>query len=181
MKKIILALVLTAFALALMAADEFKIGYVDSERLMRDSKDTQEAEQLFESERQIWEAQISELEDEIDRMTEEYEGRKLTMTDAGRKEAEDAINTKMDERKDLIQDIFGENGKAARKNEELLEPIMNKIQIAIKKVADEFEYSVIMDAAAGGILYAVPSLDVTDMVLDEMNAATEDEPKETQE
>ncbi len=181
MKKIVLALVLTAFAMLLMAEDQMKIGYVDSERIMAESKDTQEAEKLFESERQIWEAQITELEEEIDRLTDEYEARKLTMTDAGKKEAEGAINNKIDERKRLIQEIFGENGKAARKNEELLEPIMNKVQIAIKKVADEYGYSVILDAAAGGILYAVPSLDVTDVVLDEMNSATDGETEDTNE
>ncbi len=180
MKKIILALILTVFVMALMASDELKIGYVDSSRLMMESTDRQEAEQLFESEMQVWEQQVTELEDEIDRLSEEYENRKLTMTDAGKKEAEAAINTKMEERKQLIQEIFGENGKAARKNEELLEPIMNKINIAIKKVADEYSYSLILDSTVG-VLYAVPSLDVTDIVLDEMNAAADEDTGNTQE
>jgi hypothetical protein len=48
---------------------------------------------------------------------------------------------------------------------------LEKLTHAIKKVADENDLQMVFDAAAGGLLYAIPSMDYTDFVIEQMNSA----------
>ena len=49
----------------------------------------------------------------------------------------------------------------------------NVIKTIIEKVSVENNYSIVLDASAGSILYAKPNLDITDSILDEMEKAVE--------
>ena len=92
-----------------------------------------------------------------------------------KKEAEDKIIDLRDKRMSKVEEIFGENGKFYQKQAELMEPILNKLKTVIEKIAVEGNYSMIFDAAPGGLLYAKPSLDITELVLEELEKATGDE------
>jgi outer membrane protein len=140
---------------------------------MAESKDTQEAQKTFANEQQNWQTQIADLNTEIERLKSEYDAKKMVLTEDGKKEAEDKIKELETERDNLIQEIYGENGKAIQRNAELLQPIMAKLKTVIEKVAVENNYSLILDASGGAILYAKPSLDITDMIIDELNKTVE--------
>lgn len=171
MHRITWLLILTLAATGLFAAKSH-MGYIDSERILQESDDAQEAQKLFEAEMDAWEQQISDLETEIEELRTQYQNKRLVLTQAGREEAEAEIADSEAELSQLIQDIYGENGLAATKNSELLQPVMEKLTDAIKTVADENNLEMIFDAAAGGMLYAIPGLDYTDHVIDEMNTAS---------
>ncbi|MCD4829294.1 MAG: OmpH family outer membrane protein [Candidatus Cloacimonetes bacterium] len=155
-----------------LSAAKSTLGYIDSERILNESDDAREAQKLFETEMDAWEAQIGELEAEIELLKIEYENKRLVLTEAGHTEAQDAIAAAEDELDQVIENIYGENGEAARANSELLEPVMTKLTEAIKRVADENDLEMILDAAAGGLLYAIPDLDYTDFVLEQMNTSS---------
>jgi len=52
------------------------------------------------------------------------------------------------------------------------------LKVVIEKVAVENNYSMIFDAATGGLLYAKPSMDITDLVLEELEKSTGEEEEE---
>ena len=54
--------------------------------------------------------------------------------------------------------------KIMTKSQELLAPIQDKINNAIKNVADEQGYDYIFDASMGMVLYAAPETDVSSAV-----------------
>ena len=56
--------------------------------------------------------------------------------------------------------------KAIQRNQELFQPINEKIQKVIDNVAAELGMDLILDAVGNNIAYADPSLDITDRVLD---------------
>ncbi len=59
-----------------------------------------------------------------------------------------------------------------------MEPILDKLKIVIEKVAVENNYSMIFDAATGGLLYAKPSMDITDLIMEELEKSTGEEDQE---
>ncbi len=174
MKRMILSALSMILAGTLMYGQTINIGYIDLERIMMRSRDTQEAQSVFMQEYESWERELSRMEEEIQRLQSEYEARKLTLTESGRVQAEERIQDKISERRQYVDSIFGEGGLAMQRNAELLEPIMDKLRDAIEKVAIEYNYSIIFDAEGGGILYAKPNLDVTDLVLQDLDDLTEE-------
>ena len=169
---IVTILVTLGFLSTLLAVD-MKIGYIDSDKIMSQSKDTIEARKKFETDQKAWQQQIKDLDDEIQRLKDEYDSRKMTMTDELKKETEETIKSKIDARQKFVKDIFGENGKAAQRNAELLSPILKKIQTALEKIAVDQNISMVFDGSSGGILYAKPSLDITDQVIAEINKVSD--------
>jgi len=169
MKRNIILLVLCLALSSIMKAETLNIAYLDTDRIMEESQITQEAQRIFTVEREEWEQKLNEMDQEIDRLKAEYETRKLTLTEAGKAQAQERIDAKIAERRRFIESIFGESGIAMQRNAELLEPIMIKLKNSIEKIALENDYAIIFDAVGGGILYAKPNLDITDLVIIDLN------------
>jgi outer membrane protein len=168
-KYTVLVILMLLLSASFLAAQTVKIGYIDTDRIMQESKATQEAQTLFRSEQAEWEKELSVIEEEIQRLQSEFDARQLTLTESGKTQAKERIDAKISERRQFIERIFGETGVAMQRNAELLEPIMNKLRDSIEKIAIEENYSIVFDAVGGGILYARPNLDITDIVLQDMN------------
>ena len=167
MKRIIIAAMLI-FAI-FCSAVEFKAAYIDTQEIMNKAKDIVDAKTEFGNYQQSWEKQINDKKAEITKLKNEYEAKKVILTDSGRDEAEKLINEKEKELNDFIESIFGDSGLAAQRNNELLEPILVKLQEAIKRVADQNNYSIVLDASGGTVVYAVPGIDITQLVIDELD------------
>ncbi|HNE30253.1 MAG TPA: OmpH family outer membrane protein, partial [Saprospiraceae bacterium] len=54
--------------------------------------------------------------------------------------------------------------KVAAKRDELLQPILDKIDAAVKAVAKENGYLMIFDTSSGAMLFAADTEDVTELV-----------------
>jgi len=169
MKKMIILSALIMVLFGVLSAQNLKIAYIDSEKIMAESKDTKEAQSLFQKDRDGWKKQVDDLDAEIQRLENDYNTKKLTLSASGKKQAEDKIEAKKTERKTLIESIFGENGRAAARNAELLQPIMTKLRNIIEKVSVEENYAMIFDASSAGIIWAQPKLDITERIILEMN------------
>ncbi len=175
MKKILLIMVLVSLLSVAVFAETSKMAYIDTDRIMMTSSETTEAQTILMNEKQKWEQEITDIETEINTLVADYESKKMILTESGKQEAEEKIMALDQQRKTKIEEIFGENGKFFQKQNELLEPILNKLKTVIEKVAVENNYTIIFDAATGGLLYAKPSLDITDMIIDELDKAIETE------
>ena len=69
-------------------------------------------------------------------------------------------------------DKFGPEGEIYRIQNELLKPVLAKIDAAIQKVGGERGYDFILDAMSGALLYALDSHNLTEDVMDELAKAT---------
>lgn len=168
MLKNILGIIAFCLLFSFAQAETLKIAYLDSDRIMQESKDTKEAQTTFENARQSWMKTAEEKKAELEKLKENYEQKKLILSESGKKEAEQVISTKQKELEDYIQDIFGDTGLAAQKNTELMEPISKKFKDAVKKVADDNKYDLVLDTSS--LIYGVPALDITDQIIQEMNS-----------
>ena len=67
---------------------------------------------------------------------------------------------------------FGPNGGEIYKlQNQLLAPVLSKIDAAIQKIGKERGYNYIMDAVSGALVYAIESHDLTNEVIDELRAS----------
>ncbi|MDD3535751.1 MAG: OmpH family outer membrane protein [Candidatus Cloacimonetes bacterium] len=171
MKRYYLILLCLSLALGVFAQST-KLGYVDTDRILYDSNEAAEIGRLYQLDRQNWSNQIRALDDEIKQMERDYEIRRLSVNEATKKELQNLINTKKAEAGRLLEEYFGENGRAQQRYHELIDPLTQRVQDIITKIAKDENYTMIFDTSFGLILYTNPAIDITEQVLQELNKDT---------
>ncbi|MGH8676320.1 MAG: OmpH family outer membrane protein [Burkholderiales bacterium] len=150
-----------AAALALPAAPalaEGKIGFVNTERIMRDSAPAQRAQKKIEGEFTKRDQELTRVADQLKRMQEDLEKNAVTMAEGQRR-------TKERELGDLDRDFqrrrreFQEDLNQ-RRNEELAQ-VLEQANRAIRALAEQEKYDIIFQDA----VYANPRIDLTDRVI----------------
>ena len=165
-------MMLSVFAVAMMhstAGAEGKMGYIDSYRIRKEFQEFAEAQVKFEKEVGEWQAELDSIRQELEFAAEEYQRQRLILSEDARQRREDELRTSEQQFQQATNGIFGPDGKAERRNAELVKPILDKINAVLEKVAIENNYDYIFDAVEGNIAYAKKDLDLTDLVLEELN------------
>jgi len=150
-------------------AQSLKIGYIDSIKIFAENKETQEAERAYRGEVQQWEAQKQRYEADVARMGDELNAQSPMLSEEKKAERRLEFQRKMDEYKRFMEETFGDNGLAARRNKELTQPIVDKINKIIEVIAKEQGLTMVFDVANANIVYADKTLDITDLVLTRLN------------
>ncbi len=168
MKKIIFLFLSMLFVSNAVNA-QLKIGYVDSEAIMKQLPDAQDAQKKIDAFIQEWQEEIAKMQAEWKKQYKEYENRKLIMSNQKRAEVEKELVALEDKIQEFKQKKFGVNGELFQKQEELMKPIQNKIFNAIKEVAEENDLDFVFDRSGDLIfLYAKEEYDITPLVLEKL-------------
>lgn len=171
MKKALL-LVLILVGISLAVAQTVKIAYVNTDRILAGSNEAAEIARVYDLERSGWMNQLRTLKEDIQTMERNYEIDKLTKNEAAKRDAQAKIDAKKTEANQKLEEYFGDNGKAEQRYKELIEPLTTKINDVIEKFSQDFGYTLVLDVSMGSVLYAAPSMDITDQVLAELNKGT---------
>ena len=163
----ILTLALASFVLA-----DVKIGYVDSNEIMNNFDEVRQVQADLEKEQRRLESEFNELVFGLDSLKQDYDRQRLLMSDTRRNEKENEIANKEKSVQKFQLDKFGPEGEIYRIQNELLKPVLAKIDAAIQKVGSERGYDFILDAMSGALLYALDSHNLTEDVMDELAKAT---------
>ena len=166
---LILGLLAFLFSLPISAtAQEGKVGYIDSQRIFAESKEFADAQARFDKDVAAWNKQAEDLQAEIDQLQQELDSQSLLLSKAKREEKESFLKAKKDAFQAYVNETFGPDGKAERRNAELVRPIRDKIMRVVERIAIENNYSIVFDAGVTSIAYAKKNLDMTDRVLEEL-------------
>ena len=166
-KYIILTLTLASIALA-----DIKIGYVDSNEIMNNFDEVRQVQADLEKEQRRLESEFNELVYSLDSLKQDFDRQRLLMSDSRRNEKENEIVNKEKSVQKFQLDKFGPEGEIYRVQNQLLKPVLAKIDAAIQKVGSERGYDFILDAMSGALLYALDSHNLTEDVMDELAKAT---------
>ncbi|MBW6513553.1 MAG: OmpH family outer membrane protein [Candidatus Syntrophosphaera sp.] len=172
MKKTLILILLGLGLVSLGFSQAAKLGYVNTDRLLLESNEAAEISRLFNLDKQNWTNQIRQLDEQIKQMERNFEIDKLTKTEAAKREAQSKIDARKAEAGRMLEEYFGEGGRAEQRYRELIDPLTLKIHNLIKKTAEDEKYTMIFDVSMGTVLYALPSLDLTDQILLELNKDT---------
>jgi outer membrane protein len=163
MKKFIL---LTFFVIPSIAFAQLKIGYIDSNTIMDQLPDVQDARQRLDALIQEWQTELNRLESEWKSKYDDYEKRKLIMSEQTRAETESELVKLENQIAEYREKKFGTNGELFQKQDELMKPVQNKVFNAIKEVAQEEDLDFVFDRSGDiMILYAKEKYDITAKVL----------------
>ncbi len=148
---------------------QLKIGYVDSEAIMDQLPDAQDAQKSIDVQIDKWDKEIKELHQKWKDKYDEYERSKLIMSKQKKAEMEKQLIALEQDVANYKQDKYGANGKLFKLQEELMKPIQNQIFNAIDEVAKEEDFDFIFDRSGDLIfLYAKEKYDVTPLVLSKL-------------
>ena len=159
-------------ALASLAFADVKIGYVDSNEIMNNFDEVRQVQADLEKEQRRLESEFNEFVFGLDSLKQDYDRQRLLMSDTRRNEKENEIANKEKSVQKFQLDKFGPEGEIYRIQNELLKPVLAKIDAAIQKVGSERGYDFILDAMSGALLYALDSHNLTEDVMDELAKAT---------
>lgn len=152
---------------------EIKIGYVNSQKVLASFKDAQDSQKKLDEINVTWENEGREMQKQLQDMSDQLESQSLLLSEERKREKQQEIQNLYLKLQKYQNDKWGQGGEYFRKQEELMGPVIEKINAAIKTVgeADKFDY--IFDTVAGNIVYASPSqTDVTDRVMQELEKGT---------
>jgi outer membrane protein len=169
MKKINLYLILYIFGLTGFSYCQLKIGYVDSKTILSKLVDAQDARQKLDAIIKDWQSDLKKLEDQKKEKQDDYDKRKLIMTEQIRTDLEDQIK-KLDQQIIEYRDKkFGNNGELFKQQEDLMKPVQNKIFNAIQDVAKDESLDFVFDRSnAVVLLFAKEKYDITPLVMDKL-------------
>jgi outer membrane protein len=148
---------------------QLKIGYIDSDAVMDNLPDVQDSRKKLDALIQEWQTELNKLENEWKAKYDDYEKRKLIMTDQTRAETEAALVKLETEIAQYREKKFGTNGELFQKQDELMKPVQNKIFTALKEIAEAEDYDYVFDRSGDiMILFAKEKYDLTAQLLEKL-------------
>ncbi|MCX7836627.1 MAG: OmpH family outer membrane protein, partial [candidate division WOR-3 bacterium] len=148
---------------------EIKIGYVDMDRILKDYEEAKEVLNQLQKDIDQWEKEADSLKDLLNKSKEELEVKKLMLTEEGLKIEMEKINNISERYNNFLYEIWGKGGRLERRQNELIMPLVKKINEVIQKIAESEGFTIVFDASVTKVLYAEPGLDITELVLTELN------------
>ncbi len=152
------------------AAAQLKIGYVNSNKILETYKEALDVKKQLQEINAQWEREARDMQKEIQELLDQLESQSLLMSEERKKEKQQEIQNLQLKYQKFLQDKWGQGGEALKKEAELLQPVFDKINAAIRKIGEAEGFSYIFDVVAGNILYASEDQpDLTDKLLAELN------------
>lgn len=154
-------------ALALAAptiAQEFRIGFVNTDRILREANASKTAQTRLEQEFSRREKEINDLGTALKAASEKFERDAPTLSESQRqtrqKQLADQDRDLQRKRREFQEDL------GARRNEEL-QQVLERANRVVKQVAEQEKYDLILQEA----VYISPKHDITEKVIRALNAA----------
>jgi outer membrane protein len=170
MKRIAMVVAILACSTHLPALGQVKVGHVSTDAIMKQLPDAQDAQKQIDALVAEWQTELNKMQQEWQRKFDEYEKRKLILTDQRRAETEKELR-ELDQRiVEFRSRKFGQNGELFVKQGELMKPVQDRVFKAIQDVAIEEGYDYVFDKSGEILLmYSNPQYDLTPKVLAKLN------------
>ena len=128
-----------------ISAQNQKIGFIDSDLIMRNMPEYTGIEQRLTLISENWRREMEEMERDITERERDFEAREILFTDEIRQQRIDEINLMRDQLDRFIQDKFGPQGEYFTRQKELLEPVQRQIFDAVNSIANRDGFDFIFD------------------------------------
>jgi outer membrane protein len=150
---------------SMVTAQEFKIGFVNTDRIFREASTAKSAQVKLEQEFSKREKDLVDLGNTLKTASDKFEREAPTLSESQRNTRQKQLMEQDREfqrkRREFQEDLN------TRKNEEQ-QVVIERANLAVKKVAEIEKYDVIFQEA----VYINPKHDITDKVIKSLNATT---------
>ena len=164
MKKLIICVICAICGLTSASAQKFAL--VDMEYILKNIPAYERANEQLNQVSKQWQAEVDALNTEAQTLYKSYQNEVVFLSKEQKKAKQDAIVEKEKQAADLKKQYFGPEGELFKKRTALMNPIQDEIYNAIKDIADQRGYQLVLDRASDqGIIYGSPKIDISSEVL----------------
>ena len=157
---------LLLIAFVIPSSAQMKIGYINSEAIMQQLPEAQDAQKQLDALSTDWQTELTKMQTDLQHRFEDYDKKKLVMSDKRRAEIEKELQDLERKMVDYRTAKFGANGELFSKQNELMKPVQDKLFKAVKDIADEGGYDYVFDKSSTTLLvYSNEKNDLTSKVL----------------
>ena len=125
-----------------------KFGFVNTEYILNQIPEYKTANTELDKNSADWQKEIDAKYAEIDKLYKTYQTEQITLTDDLKQMHQNEIVNKEKDAKDLQKKYFGTDGDLSKKRTELIKPIQDKVDNAIKTVAEKEGLAFVFDKAS---------------------------------
>jgi outer membrane protein len=139
-------------------APSMKIGYVNTERILRDATPAVRAQRKIEVEFQKRDQELAKVADQLKKMQDDIEKNSVTMSETQRRNRErefGELNREFQRKQREFREDLNQ-----RRNEELAQ-VVEQANRVINQIAEQEKYDLILQDA----VYRSPRIDITDKVI----------------
>lgn len=152
-----------------LAAADLKIAHVDSKLIFEKYGETKKAQKEYDKQVARWEQDAAVKQKKLMEMKDRLEKQSLMLSEEKKKELEADFQKQKSEYEQFVQKIYGKEGELFMKNEEFSGPIITKIKKTIQDIANQEGYDMVIDRAAGAVVYWKKDNDLTQKTIDILN------------
>jgi outer membrane protein len=157
---------LLLIAFVIPSSAQMKIAYINSEAIMQQLPEAQDAQKQLDGMSTDWQTELTKMQTDLQHRFEDYDKKKLVMSDKRRAEIEKELQDLEKKMVDYRTANFGANGELFSKQNELMKPVQDKLFKAVKDIADEGGYDYVFDKSSTTLLmYSNEKNDLTSKVL----------------
>ncbi|MDO6596324.1 OmpH family outer membrane protein [Oceanihabitans sp. 2_MG-2023] len=143
-----------------------RIGYIDTEYILENIPEYQEATTQLDGKVQKWKSEIDTRLGEIEQKRKDLSNEKTLLTSELVKEREEDINFEELEILEYQQNRFGPNGDLMIQKRQLIQPIQDQIFAAVQDIASTKKFDFIFDKSADVVmLYSADRFDISEQVI----------------
>ncbi|GHS91190.1 membrane protein [Bacteroidia bacterium] len=164
MKKVVL-LVIALLAVSFGVSAQ-KFALVDMEYILKNIPAYEMANEQLNTISKKWQVEVEAVQQEAQNLYKTYQADLVFLSPEMKTKRENEIVAKEQAAQELKRKYFGTEGELYKKRESLVKPIQDEIYNAVKVIAEEKAYHVIVDrGSAMSIIFASPKIDISDEVL----------------
>ncbi|MFM6956673.1 MAG: OmpH family outer membrane protein [Candidatus Kapaibacteriota bacterium] len=151
-----------------MNAQTQKIGYVDTEVILKQLPEAQDADKKLKDIATKFQDTLVAMQKDLTEKIEQYKKQESMMTPDAKKKEEDMLKAIQQSMMQYQEEKFGNTGEIRRLQESFLTPIRDRILLTIKEVSKDEKFNFILDKVNPALLYADDKFDLTFKVLDKI-------------
>jgi outer membrane protein len=143
-----------------------KFALIDMEYILKNIPAYERANEQLTQVSKKWQAEVDALTTEAQTMYKTYQNEVVFLSGEQKKARQDAIMEKERQAAELKRKYFGPEGELFKKRNALMTPIQDEIYNAVKDLAEQHNYQLVLDRASDtGIIFGSPKIDISTDVL----------------
>jgi outer membrane protein len=167
MKRIIFVATIALSLPGAAAAQDLKVGYINSQDILAVAPGAQEAKDQFDADMVTYRTEVEQLAAELEDLIQQYDQQQALLSPAAKQTRETDIRARQQAYQARVAAI---DERAGLRQQELVQPVMDRINTAIEDIRVEGSYAFIFDVSSGAVVAVDPLLDLTQEVVARLQA-----------
>ncbi len=146
------------------ARADIKIGYVDLRKALQDTSAGKKAQKDLKKEYDAKKEELEKKEKDLKAMNDDLDKKKLVLSDEVKQKKQIELQQEMGK---FQQQVQATQASLQKKEREMTQPILEKLQEILDKRAKADGYTVVLEKSEQSVLWAKKEIDMTDEIVKE--------------